>query len=60
MPHFVYRSAETGEYVTREFAEAHPSTTVRERVPDNSAVPGEAFLANDDDTEAEAAEATES
>lgn len=40
---FVYRSAETGEFVTREYAEANPATTVRERVPDDSAVPGEAF-----------------
>lgn len=27
-----YRDAKTGRYVTREYAEAHPDTTVRERV----------------------------
>lgn len=25
-----YRSAETGEYVTKEYAEANPKTTVKE------------------------------
>lgn len=25
-----YRSAETGEYVTKEYAEANPNTTVKE------------------------------
>lgn len=30
----VYRDAVTGEYVTREYAEAHPDTTVSETVND--------------------------
>jgi hypothetical protein len=30
----VYRSAVTGEYVTEEFALAHPAITVKETVPD--------------------------
>lgn len=29
---FRYRSASTGEYVTKEYAEANPATTVREKV----------------------------
>jgi hypothetical protein len=32
MIHFIYRSAITGRIVTREYAEQHPSTTVRETV----------------------------
>lgn len=28
---FRFRSAATGEYVTKEYAEANPNTTVRER-----------------------------
>lgn len=36
----VYRSAVTGEYVTEEFAQAHPHTTVAETVEDT--VPEEA------------------
>ncbi len=28
-----YRDAITGEYVTRAYAEAHPSTTVKEKMP---------------------------
>lgn len=31
-PRFRYRSAVTGEYVSRLFAFLHPDTTVRERV----------------------------
>jgi hypothetical protein len=31
-PKYRYRSAETGEYVSRIYALLHPSTTVRERV----------------------------
>lgn len=30
---FRFRSASTGEYVTKEYAEANPDTTVRERSP---------------------------
>jgi hypothetical protein len=32
MTSYRYRSAVTGRFVSREFAEAHPSVTVRERV----------------------------
>jgi hypothetical protein len=32
MIRYRYRSATTGRFVSREFAEAHPSVTVRERV----------------------------
>lgn len=31
-PKYRYRSAETGEYVTKVYALLHPSTTVKERV----------------------------
>lgn len=31
-PRYRYRSAETGEFVSRLFAILHPATTVRERV----------------------------
>lgn len=31
-PKYRYRSAETGQYVSRLYALLHPSTTVRERV----------------------------
>lgn len=30
-PDHNYRSAETGQYVTRRYAERHPHTTVKER-----------------------------
>lgn len=30
--YYVYRNAITGQIVTEEYAKAHPSTTVRERV----------------------------
>lgn len=29
---YVYRSSETGRYVSRAYAEANPATTVRERI----------------------------
>jgi hypothetical protein len=32
MNRYRYRSATTGRFVSREFAEEHPSMTVRERV----------------------------
>ena len=32
MKRYVYRDAKTGKFVTREYAEAHPDTTVREEV----------------------------
>ena len=32
MKHYRYRDAVTGKYVTREYAEAHPETTVREAI----------------------------
>jgi Mg/Co/Ni transporter MgtE len=32
MKRYRYRSATTGRFVSREFAEAHPSVTVRERI----------------------------
>ncbi|MGO4220540.1 hypothetical protein AB4Y64_01550 [Lysobacter sp. TAF61] len=28
----LYRSAKSGEFITRAFAERHPSTTVKERI----------------------------
>lgn len=28
----IYRSAESGQFVTRKYAEAHPKTTEKERV----------------------------
>lgn len=37
--HKVYRDAETGEYVTKEYAEANPHTTVSETVPDKETAP---------------------
>lgn len=36
MSHKVYRSAVTGEYVTEEYAEENPETTVSETVEDRS------------------------
>jgi hypothetical protein len=30
--YYRYRSSESGKFVSREYAEAHPQTTVRERV----------------------------
>lgn len=32
--HYIYRDAKTGQLVTKEYAEKHPATTVRERVYD--------------------------
>lgn len=32
--HYIYRDAKTGRLVTKEYAEKHPATTVRERVYD--------------------------
>jgi hypothetical protein len=32
--HFIYRSAVTGQLVSKAYAQAHPSTTVREWVAD--------------------------
>lgn len=31
-PHYVYRSAITGLFVSKEYAEANPETTYKERV----------------------------
>jgi hypothetical protein len=31
-PRFVFRSAETGQFVSEEYADANPDTTVRERL----------------------------
>jgi hypothetical protein len=31
-PSYRYRSAETGHFVSKAYADLHPSTTVRERV----------------------------
>jgi len=31
--HYIYRDARTGQIVTKAYADAHPSTTVREWVP---------------------------
>ncbi len=32
VPHYRYRSAKTGLYVSKRFADRHPNTTVRERI----------------------------
>jgi hypothetical protein len=32
--HYIYRDAKTGKLVTKEYAEKHPATTVKERVDD--------------------------
>lgn len=31
-PHYRFRSAETGEFVSKVYALLHPTTTIRERV----------------------------
>jgi hypothetical protein len=31
-PQFVYKSAKSGEFVTKKFAEDHPSTTFKEKI----------------------------
>lgn len=33
--HYAYRSAETGRFVSKEFAEDHEKTTVRETITKN-------------------------
>lgn len=33
---YIYRDAETGEYVTKEYAEANPNTTIRQTVKESS------------------------
>lgn len=35
--HYVYKDAETGEFVSPEFAKKNPKTTIRERVTNGSA-----------------------
>ena len=30
-PRYIYRSAVTGKFVSRDYAEAHPDTTTREQ-----------------------------
>lgn len=44
---YVYRSAVTGEFVPRAYAEANPDTTTRERLSEEEEVPDE--YVNDDD-----------
>ena len=40
-----YRDAESGEYVTEEYAKAHPKTTVAERDEPTEVLTGDELLA---------------
>lgn len=41
MRRFVYRSSVTGEFVTREYAEANPETTEKQRLKEGDEAPHE-------------------